>query len=365
MWIAFRLLLAVLGFVARQVSRQRKREELKEHGGKWYWQSVLGKKDTIARFAIGMARRSPTWIRFHRESGFDRLCKRLGIAHEIETGCPVFDDRIYVTCDHPFVAKVLEEEPVLRSAIGRAFSAGYARVVFDGTMVWLERWATVAPQEADVEVLFDIHAASERLERKLPSSLGDPFLWKAFAVEGVAWSILGFAIGAYVEGAFNDQDYHLFPSQVMWAGLGAAAVSFAVLFAAALFWLRGSSRGHRVIAESALVLLLGVPVASIQIVSDTNRALDRDEPTVVTRKASECRERKRRRKGRTYYTYHLHLVHQPDAVGPELSSTIRVTESLCRRIERGEVVEFEIGPGRWGFPWYRRITAGGETLRPS
>jgi hypothetical protein len=365
-WIALRLLLAVLGFVARQMSRRRKLGEPDEHRGRQYWEKIRRKKDRITGFAIGMARESPTWIRFHRENGFDRLCKRLRIAHEIETGSPEFDDRIYVTCDHPVVDKVLKEEPVLREAIGRAFSAGYRRVVFDGTIVWLERPSNVAPQRHDLDILFDIRAASDRLERNVASRLGDPFLWKAFAVEGVAWSILGFAIGAFVESEVHRQDYHLYPRQVMWAGLGTAAVSFALLLAAVLFSLRGSSRGHRVIAESALVLLLGVPVASIQMVSDTNRALDGDPPTVITRDANECEERRHRRRRGTYSTYHLHLMHQPDsgADGPELPSTIEITSSLCMRIELGMKVEFEIGPGRWGFPWYRRITAGGETQRP-
>jgi len=42
---------------------------------------------------------------------------------------------------------------------------------------------------------------------------------------------------------------------------------------------------------------------------------------------------------------------------------VEIEWSLCMAISSGTEVEFEIGPGRWGVPWYRSITAGTETWR--
>jgi hypothetical protein len=265
-------------------------------------------------------------------------------------------------------------------------------VWFDGAEVWLDRDATTPPSHGDLELLRRVHAASAGLEDIVHSRLRDRFLWKALVVEGVVWSIAGYAIGAVVELAVRKEDYHLDASAVAWTGLAAAGVALAVLLAVIALALRGSSRGHRIIVESAIVLLLGLPTTAIQVVGDTNRALD-DAPGIrFARVVAECEVQVHTgRRGRKSYSYHLHLrppgaalsdderrvldelelppgvvVPPPEAPrgGPELPGDIEITRELCDVAHAGATVELELGPGLCGLPWNRRIAIGSTAWTP-
>lgn len=366
MWIAFRLILAVVGYVVRQLSRGKKAASDGMFQGIPYFVTHRENKKAYKGFTIGMERRSPTWLRCHAESSVDRFFKWLGVANEVQTGDERFDDLVYVTCDHPYIQALLAETPELRDAIAQVFDEGYSRVMFNGSTVAIERQADHRPMQRDFELLQRIHAASVRLEDEMPSRFADPFLWKALMVEGVIWAIGGYAIGAVVEMIVNPEDVHLSHRAVIKAGLWLAGIAFVVLLGLIVLGMRGSSRGHRVIVESALVLLLGLPSSAIQIVGDTNRALDDAPATVVVRAASQCEvrvETSRRRWGRkrTSHTYHLWLQPPSEPSPTVLPQKIQIERHLCDAVSPGSEVELTIGPGRWGLAWYRKIRVG-ETI---
>jgi len=368
MWIAFRLILAIVGFVIRQISRGKKRASDGQFEGIAYFQQVRQTKQRTKGFTIGMERRSPTWLRMHAESSVDRFFKWLGVANEVQTGDAAFDDLVYVTCDHPYVQALLSEAPELRASIAQVFEEGYKRVVFNGSTVSIERDSDYRPQQRDFQLLKRIHAASARLEDEMPSRFGDPFLWKALLVESMIWSIAGYAIGAGVELFINKEDHHVSSMAVFKAGITVAAIAFVVLIALIVLGMRGSSRGHRVIVESALVLLIALPTSGIQIVGDTNRALDKAPPIVVTRTITQCEVREHRgRRNRRTYSYHLWLgapavpVETGDLAErppPTLPASIDISRELCNASPGDGTVELTIGPGRWDLPWYRQIRIG-------
>jgi hypothetical protein len=363
MWIVLRLVLAAIGFVVRQVSRRKRQGSSPgTHDGVPYFEKIRTHKKEIQGFRIGMARRSPTWVRLHPESRTDRFFKAIGIASEAQSGDARFDERVYVTCDHPHVHTALREEPELRAAITAAFDEGFHRIELDGETLWLDKRATHIPTEVDRKRLGALYRASATLEEEPPSRLRDRFLWKTFVVEGLIWSILGYAIGAFAEMVAHKEDYHLWPSDVAVAGIVVAIVAFVVLLVVITLWMRGSSRGHRIIVESAIVLLFGLPVASIQVVGDTNRRLD-DAPSIfVTRTVRECEVREHRgRKGRRWYSYHVWLKAEPERDGPRLPEEIQVSRTLCDGAMGGAEITFEIGRGRWGIPWYRSIRVRNES----
>jgi len=257
-----------------------------------------------------------------------------------------------VTCDHPYVQALLAETPELRDAVAQVFDEGYKRVVFNGSTVSIERDADYRPQHRDFQLLKRIHAASARLEDEMPSRFGDPFLWKALLVEGVIWGLGGYAIGAAVEMFINKEDHHISHMDVVKAGMTLAAIAFVVLIALIVLGMRGSSRGHRVIVESALVLLIALPTSGIQIVGDTNRALDKAPPILVSRTINQCEMREHRgRRGRRWFSYHLWLGPAPaeavDPVGkppPALPPSIEIARVLCDASTPGGTVELTISP---------------------
>lgn len=364
MWIVIRIVLAAIGFCVRLLSRRRRTgsDPMATRDGVPCFEMISRHKGKIVGFRVGMPLASRTWVRMHRESGTDRFFKRLGIANELQSGDAAFDDRVYVTCDHPHVHALLRDAPELRAAITAAFDAGYERIELDGRTLWLHRRSSMAPSDRDRDLLAAVHRAARTLEQDPPSRLRDPFVWKAFVVEGVIWSILGYAIGGLIEWAAHKEDYHLRPSEVVVAGMVVAVCAFLVLLLVITFWLRGSSRGHRIIVESAIVLLLGLPVTSIQVVGDTNRSLDDAPSTEVVRTVDYCEVRVHRgKRGRKSYSYHVWLVPEADRRGPSLPPDVQVQRAFCDAASEGSEITFEIAPGRWGIPWYRAMHVNGET----
>jgi hypothetical protein len=359
MWIVIRLILAAIGFAIRLLRRAKHLRIDGYFEGAAYSETIHKNKRKITGFTIGMPRTSPTWIRFHAESAIDRMCKRLGIANELQTGDPAFDDKVYVTCDHPHVHTVLRGTKPLRDAIHAVFDAGYASIQFDGAAVRMKRSSPAGPTETDLQLLKNVWAAAAALEHEPPSRLADPFLWKAVLIEGAIWGIAGYAIGAFVDWRVRHEDHHLWPREVVTLGVIVALAIFVVLVGLIALWMRGSSRGHRVIVESAIVLALGLPVSSIQLVDDTNRALDAAPSTFAEDTLDHCETRRHRTKRSYYYTYHLHLIGTAERAGPQIPREVTVPYELCRG--DGAPVRFEIGPGRWGIPWYRRIQVGDVT----
>lgn len=359
MWLVIRLVLAVIGFAVRQWRRRSPPAVHGHHLGEAYYLREHRDKKRVTAVTIGMAAPSPTWVRMHVESRLDRFFKRIGAANELQTDDGAFDDRVYLTCDHPAVTELVAASPDLRAAVLAALDVGATAVRYDGQTVWLDQLPGEAATDAQLDALLRVQRASAPIEHTPRRWFADPFLWKALLIEGVVWAMLGYAIGAFAEVLIHREDVHLHPDHVITVGLGVAAVAFLALVIVTWLVLRGSSRGHRVLVESAVVLLLGLPVTSVQVVGDTNRAFD-DAPAVTAIAAVErCEVREHRgKRGRKSYSYHVWLDGQATSGGPALPRQIEVVHELCRAADWSHRIELLIKPGRWGLPWYQAMVAG-------
>ncbi|MFN0253890.1 MAG: hypothetical protein ACKV2T_43905 [Kofleriaceae bacterium] len=363
MWLFIRLMLALAGFAIRTLARGDKRPDTGEYEGTPYRSSIRTRKGSTTGFEISMQRATPTWIRLHAESAADRAFKAMGIANEIQTGDEEFDKKVYVTCDHPHVATVLTESKELRDTIRAMLEAGYSKVFFDGTRLRADRQADYVPTTRDLQMLHAVWTASWKLSDAPPSRFGDRFLWKALLVEGVIWSVAGYAIGATVELFWAKEDYHLDRAAVWKLGLITSGVAFAILLLVIALWMRGSSRGHRIIVESAIVLLLALPISSIQVVSDTNRSFDGSAPVIIDTTYSECEIREHRgRRGRRSYSYHLYL-NGPATLPSKIETTRELCDAAIYSMNRNRNVQIAIGKGRWGLTWYRWIKVDETTWK--
>lgn len=101
--------------------------------------------------------------------------------------------------------------------------------------------------------------------------------------------------------------------------------------------------------------MLGLPVAAIQLVGDSNRMLDNAPSLRVHVPVLRCEVREHRGKRTTAQSYNL-LLARTRSVEPRLPAEIQVSRQLCEAA--GDSADFEIGPGRWGIPWYRKIRVG-------
>jgi hypothetical protein len=129
-WIAFRLVLAIIGFAIRYSRRRIKFDaddefdNVREFDDVPYRMHVRRRRWGIIAFSLRMPRRSPTWLRLLSETALDRWAKRVGLSREIQTGDARFDGLVYVTSDHPHVEKSLATSAALREAISDVFEAG-------------------------------------------------------------------------------------------------------------------------------------------------------------------------------------------------------------------------------------------------
>jgi hypothetical protein len=313
------------------------------------------RKEKIRRFGIGTPLVAP-WFRLTREAHLDRFFKAIGMAREAETGDREFDRLVYVAGDHPAVHQLLRQSAPARAAIRAVLAAGFVRISSNGACLTLEHPEARGPTADELKLLVPLRAALVKWEGPGSSRFLDRFQWKVVAVEAAVWSIVAYAAGSVIDRLFNREDYHVQLMPLVQRGLIAALLLFLFLFTAIAMFLRRSSRGHRILVESALLLALGLPVAGVQVVSDLNRALDGGDEVVVTRRIEDVEKETGRRRPTSYY---LHLTSGP----PEpidLPPTIQVEEAVFSQAWPGAVAAFHVGPGWLGVPWYRRI----EILHP-
>jgi len=362
MWILFRLGLAVVAFAARLSVRFKHRKGVPTAVGD---QTVLlAQRETLNKttnYFMGVELEVPIWFRLHRETDRDRWFKRVGLATEIETGDEDFDRFVYVVCDHPMFAALLERSKDARSLISELLWAGVTRIEYSGGVLWCTMKRQ--PSAHELSLVARLGKALAPLRDDSSSRFSDPFLRKTLVVEGVVWSIAAYAASSLIVTLALPEIY-LTDASYLLPGLSIAAGLFALLLAGVVVFMRGSSRGHRLIIESAVVLALGLPVAGIQIFDDLNRGLDSSELKILTNR-SECQRRVStntgRRGPRTTITHWLHV--SGSAEGITLPSPVRFP-GLCEHAPRGALVTFTIGRGALGGPWYRTITVGDYRWTP-
>jgi hypothetical protein len=362
MWIALRLAFAIVGLVIRLRARQRQPKSEGTRGDTPYFVTTKKMEGQTVGFSIGMPIESPAWIRLHRGTWANHLAKRLRVSSEIHTGDPKFDDDVYITCDHPAAPPFFAERADLRAAVLAALDAGYKRIQFDGKAVWMDRLSTAAPSETDLAMLQAVHDAAKPLEAGLPHRFADNFIWHALVLEALVWTILVYAVAAFLRFYIRFVDIHVFRTAIALRAIPVALVLLALILFLIHRWMRGTPRGQLLIVESVAVLLIGLPVASMQVVADTNRGLDSSEPTVVTRTFDHCETREHRRERATWYSHHVWLRERGGE--PRLPDNIRVPDDVCAAGQPGDQIEITLGAGRWGVPYYRKIELHGVTYEP-
>lgn len=311
------------------------------------------RKGHVTKLFYGVAHADAPDFQLTEEGAWDRWFKLLGLAVEFQSGDASFDARLYVACDHPALAGLLRRDASARRAALRLFDHGARRVFADGAHVWVESSKSTDPTDAEVEALEAFRAALASIGRSRLERLRDPFLWKAAAVEAFVWSLAFYGAPGFLELLVERNTRYLAPGALFARGLLVALGVYAALLTALALWLRGSSRGHRVLAESALLLAVGVPISSVQLVADANGAFDESAAVVLEPEIAGRRvERHGRRRSRR--TYHLEL-RSTATWEYDVNRSIEVDRELYERAQGARRVAIRVRRGALGVPWIEAI----------
>ena len=349
MWIALRMLAAIVAYmvVARRLLPDVPSGSL--GGFDYFEQRDTTRYGGITAFSIGVDFGAAVHISLHRERAWDWLFKALGLVTELQIGSETFDSMVYVACDDPGALRFIANDRAARDAVLRVMLAGFDRIRADGGVLSLQRQADRGPLESEKALLLELRAALVRVKPLLRGSR-DPFFAKAAAVEGIAWSIFGYALATLPPAWLEPADIHLDPRALLVPGLILAAALLTVFSVGTIALMRGSARGHRIILECLVLLLCSLPIAGVQLVADLNRALDFAPDIVVARRILGTEVVGGR--------YRVHIAGGSQQPGePHLPFAIDVPEAVFERATRDGVLEVRLGPGRFGYPWYREVSA--------
>ena len=364
MWVLFKLLVALVAFILRYARVSTKKPTGNLGQEPYFWITYKNKQGDILYSKVGIPFSFPALFSFHFENRHDGFWKKVGLSHEFQTGDLEFDQSIYVTSDnsglHELLRESLEARQCIRNllnltAIGDLDSR---RVRFDGTALWLESSDSFASVENVVKDLVGASVILASAKQHISSFWLDPFFYKTLVIESVLWSIGGYAIAEFIELMVQSQEYHLNKSRLLVLSLMAAAALLFACVSLVVTLLKGSSRAHRVILESKLILLVALPISAFSALSDLNRHLDL-EPGVVEQLRVENLEKRRRRgrRGSISYSYHAHLRPAPGTLSPSLGEGRWIqlsSDQYQSAFGKGSAI-LEVAPGRLGVPWIRDL----------
>lgn len=300
--------------------------------------------------------RTSAIFRLSRESSWDQLFKSLGLAVEVQTGDVRFDSLVYVTSDSAAFALELRSDAMTRHLALELLQKGATSVSCEGeTLVAEFPGDHFAAAHGDTLVKLAKQLAD--VDRRFVGSRTDHFAAKALFVECLVWGVGTYAAASAFEWYVRKEDIHLKQELLVQRGLLLGVGLAVVMFLGIVMIFRGSSRGRRILVESAVVLCLSLTVGGVGLAADLNTQLDKSAPQVVEREISRVYSVKHQGSGRrgrrtSWYSYHLELL--PSAEDSRISPvelSIRYADFVAA--EGKTRVQMRVGRGFLRIPWVR------------
>ena len=364
MWVFFKLVVAMVAFILRYGRISTKKPNGYFGRSPYFWLVSQDKNGRIRHSKLGIPFSFPALFSFRFENRFDGFLKKIGLSHELQTGDLEFDQSIYVTSDNSGLHELLRGSIKARQCIVKLLSAtatgslGERGVHFDGTVLWLENRGSIASVGSAVKDLVEASVVLASAKRHIAAFWLDPFFYKALMIESALWSIGGYAVAELIQLFFQSQDHHLNLGKLLTLSLMTAAALLFVCVSLVFGLLKGSSRAHRIITESKLILVFALPISAFSALSDLNRHLDHEPGVVEQLQVEQLKKRRHRvKRGPDYYTYHAHLRTEPNQLSPNLGQGrwIEISSEQYESASGKGTAILEIAPGRLGVPWIREL----------
>lgn len=303
-----------------------------------------------------------------KEESKDKWAKILGIAYEFETGSQEFDQQTYL-------ASITEEDAAI---IGQddAIMAGIRDLIFEkpNSYVITERNAIICDGKS---LYLEIHLHKESTNqkistfaalylprlRKLSILLGSKknkssHFWKVPAQRNTAIFLaisLALATWGGLEAArffFIGENALLTPFSLIPETIIISIIGLLSLILLALRFIKKSARRHLVIIDMIIFGGLGLVFTIYGLLYDFNTILDESEPRIVNYEViNKYSERHHRRKGMSYYTYHIRLKENAFPIDPSM----KIDFNFYQSISNGDWVSFKLRDGHLQKPWLENI----------
>ena len=320
------------------------------------------RKSRLTRLQIAVRAQAGPDLEIRPERLWDRLGKRVGLSKELQTGSVEFDRRLYLVAEDPRLTLLLQHEPKALALIERLFAETtqlglHARkLIYRNDKLWLELDVSgKQPLQLEEPIASQLQSISRHLAGALQATVGLQDNWlNQYRLAAV--TLLAISSGLLVHGLLQSYRIIQFPSptildidELLWDSLILSLVLLGVLVGATLILLWGSSRAHSVLLEILLVGSLGCALTAFVLLRDINSEFDRSPTTAMMAEVQDIYTQKGRRLARRYY---LSL----DPIGTQSPPIqVRVSQTLQRRVQKGQTITLVLRSGFLGYRWVERI----------
>ncbi|UYL07360.1 hypothetical protein B9G69_009910 [Bdellovibrio sp. SKB1291214] len=361
MWLILKILFSSIAFAIRYSGRSFRvrlgTENTITHEGIEVFSVVVSSKNgTILNTTWNREFKCPTVFKLTRESRWDRFFKSWGLAEEIQTQDLPFDNLVYIACDSTSFMRKIQQDRETRQWVMELFNSGCKHISCDGNFIRAHFPGDTRSDIESAKVFATLTRSLEELKNQ-PRDF-DPFFIKAVITESFIWGLAGYTLVSFLQWINLHEDIYLDANAMAKTALLCTGILSICLVSLILFLFKGSSRGHRIIVESILVLALCLPTGGIAIFSDININLDRSYPYYIDATIEgHYTQMHRRRRGNHYITYHLQLAPDVPNKDFELPLDIQVSNEHYEQLQLRSKIRLDIGRGKLRQPWIRSITA--------
>lgn len=355
MWIIIKLFITAIASVVRFSGKhfQRHGKFDQEFDGVRYCVKDYRNKRTSTGTAVKIPFECGSVFKITEESGLDRLFKSLGLAEEFQTGDIEFDKRFYIASDCSEFCTEIKIDPDTRKIISNLYLYGCKYIFCDGYTLTVKFSGTFFSEkkQAVAATCIQLFKQISNLGHIKPKFLSDRFQAKVLIIEAIIWSIAAYAFSGFLEIMLTEEDLYLFRHQVINRGLIFGAVMAAMLMTIIFLFLRGSSRGHRILIESFIVLCISLPVSGINLASDLNIELDKSEPTIIQGQVIRVYEEVTGTSKRRRHNYYLEFTPEENDIFMSKPTTLKIDHDRFKKFYGAQNIELKIGQGYLKFPW--------------
>lgn len=363
MWIVFKLVVAILAFFYRAIQSYHIGITKPDHvqdGVSFYFKSKSDKKGIIYESRIGIPFKSKSIFKITRETQADKFFKQIGLANEIQTLDKSFDSRFYVASDSSNFRDEIRIDVQTREFIAQIFKRGCEDITGTGKMIWFNFFGDHTKSKIVPEFCVKFYNQIAEMEQKTTGFFSDPFAIKILMTECTVWSLAAYSVMGFGEWYYTQQDVFLNRTALLRDGVFVGIVLTLIFLGFIFLFMKGSSRAHRILIESSLVLGFSIPVGGIHIVRDINLNADTSIANLVEADVLDTYTVKRRRKRSTTIDYYMRIEPRRVESATEskltIPSTIEVSNQFYNEIKRGNVVILKIRSGYLDHPWFEDIT---------